>query len=97
MKTRILSHVAVLAMLSPAALLAQAPAPGSIHGHVQNAAGMAQAGEIKLTTDRNSDEKTRKYQYTFPVEPSGDFKGEGIAPGKYILFFQVKGATVDYI
>ncbi len=97
MKHRILSQVAVLAMLSPAGLLAQAPAPGSLHGHVQNAAGMAQTGEIKLSTDRSSDEKSRKYQYTFPVDASGDFKGEGIAPGKYVMFFQVKGSTVDYI
>ncbi len=97
MKTRILAQAAVLAMLFPAALLAQAPAPGSIHGHVQNAAAMPQTGEVKLTTDRNSDEKTRKYQYTFPVNASGDFTGTGIAPGKYIMFFQVNNTTVDYI
>ena len=97
MTTRTLSYAAVLAALSPLALLAQTPAPGSIHGHVQNAAGMAQSGEVKLTTDRTSEEKNRKYQYTFPVDANGDFKGEGIAPGKYILFFQVKNATVDYI
>ncbi len=97
MKSRILSHAAVLLLLSPAALLAQTPPAGSIHGHVQNAAGMPQAGEIKLTTDRAGDEKTRKYQYTFPVTASGDFTGTGIAPGKYIMFFAVNNATVDYI
>ena len=97
MKSRILSYAAILALLPPAAMLAQGPQPGSIHGHVQNAAGTPQAGEIKLTTDRAGDDKTRKYQYTFPVAPSGDFTGSGIAPGKYIMFFTVKGATVDYI
>jgi tetratricopeptide (TPR) repeat protein len=99
MKSRILTHTALLALLSPVAAvaIAQAPAPGSIHGHVQNAAGTPQTGEIKLSQDRAGDEKTRKYLYTFPVEASGDFKGTGIAPGKYVMFFQVKGATVDYI
>ncbi len=97
MKSRILSHATVLAILSPAAMLAQAPAPGSIHGHVQNAAGMAQPGEVKLTTDRNSDEKTRKYQYTFPIDANGDYKGTDVAPGKYILFTISKGVTIDYI
>jgi tetratricopeptide (TPR) repeat protein len=97
MKSRILAYAAVLALMPSAALLAQGPQPGSIHGHVQNAAGSPQTGEIKLSTDRSGDEKTRKYQYTFPVAPSGDFTGSGIAPGKYIMFFQVKNATVDFI
>ncbi len=97
MKSLIFSYAAALALMPSAALLAQGPQPGSLHGHVQNAAGTPQAGEIKLSTDRSGDEKTRKYQYTFPVAPSGDFAGSGIAPGKYIMFFQVKGATVDYI
>jgi tetratricopeptide (TPR) repeat protein len=97
MKSRILSYAAVLALMPSAAMLAQGPQPGSIHGHVQNAAGSPQTGEIKLSTDRSGDEKTRKYQYTFPVAPSGDFTGAGIAPGKYLMFFQVKGATVDFI
>lgn len=99
MNRRFLSSTALLALLSPAALvLAQAPAPGSIHGHVQNAAGMAQStGEVKLTTDRNPDAKARKYQYTFPVDANGDFKGTDVAPGKYILFYIVKGDSVDFI
>jgi tetratricopeptide (TPR) repeat protein len=100
MKSRILFHTAALGLLTPALAFSQAaaPAPGSIHGHVQNAAGMAQTGEIKLSQDRStSDDKARKYLYTFPVAASGDFTGTGIAPGKYLMFFQVKGATVDYI
>ncbi len=97
MNLRTLSQAAVLAMLSPFALLAQAPAPGSIHGHVQNAAGMAQTGDIKLTTDRTNEDKNRKYQYSFPVNATGDYTGTGIAPGKYILFFIVNGKTVDFV
>jgi tetratricopeptide (TPR) repeat protein len=98
MKSRILSVAAIAAVLSPAGMMfAQAAAPGSIHGHVQNAAAMPQSGEVKLTTDHNPDEKARKYQYTFPVDASGNFTGTDIAPGTYIMFFQVKGATVDYV
>jgi tetratricopeptide (TPR) repeat protein len=98
MKSRILTHAAVLAMLSPAALaFAQAPAPGSIHGHVTNAAGMAQSGEIRLTQDRTNDEKARKYAYTFPVDANGDYKGSGITPGKYVLFFFTQNRMVDFM
>ncbi len=97
MKSRLLSHAAVLVLLSPAALLAQVPQPGSIHGHVQNAAGLPQPGEVKLSTDRTSEEKNRKYQYTFPIDASGDYKGTDIAPGKYVLFTVSKGVTADYI
>ena len=99
MKSRILTHAAILAVLSPAALaFAQAPAPGSIHGHVTNAAGSPQGGgDVKLTQDTNTDEKARKYPYSFPVGADGSFTGTGIAPGKYVMFFIVKGATVDYV
>lgn len=98
MKSRILIHTALLALLSPAAFtFAQDAAPGSIHGHVQNAAGFPQAGEVKLTQDRSGDDKSRKYLYSFTTTPGGDFTGTGIKPGKYVLFFVVKGATVDYI
>ena len=98
MISRIVSNAAVFALLSPIALVAQTPAPGSIHGHVQNAAGMAQGmGDVKLTTDHTQDDKARKYEYSFPVDANGDYKGTGIKPGKYILFYIAKGATVDFI
>jgi tetratricopeptide (TPR) repeat protein len=97
MKSRILIHTAALALLSPAALaFAQVP-PGTVTGHVQNAAGMAQTGTIKLSQDRSTqDDKARKYLYTFQVGADGNFKGDGVAPGHYIMFFQVKDATVDF-
>ena len=101
MKSRILSLAALAVVLSPAAVIAQAPAEqaGSIHGHVQNAAGSPQnTGEIKLSTDRSTtDDKARKYDYTFPLDANGDFKGTGVKPGTYVMFYQVKGSTVDYI
>ena len=84
--------------LSPLGLNAQTTAVATIHGHVQNAAGVAQhSGEIRLTKDRTSPEKDRKYQYTFPVDANGDYKGEGLEPGDYVLFYFNEGKTVDFI
>jgi tetratricopeptide (TPR) repeat protein len=99
MKSRILSVAAIAAVLSPVGMALAQDQPGSIHGHVQNAAGMAQGvGDIKLTTDRSTtDDKARKYDYSFPVDANGDFKGTGIKPGSYVMFYIAKGATVDYI
>lgn len=94
---------AAIVLLAPAMLalpaLAQPAAPsGSIHGHVQNAAGIAPGtGEVKLTQDPGIDDKTRKYLYSFPVNATGDYKGTGIKPGTYVLFYVAKGASVDYI
>ncbi len=99
MKSRILSVAAIAAVLSPVGMALAQDQPGSIHGHVQNAAGTAQGtGDVKLTTDRSTtDDKTRKYEYSFPVDANGDFKGAGIKPGSYVMFYIVKGATVDFI
>jgi tetratricopeptide (TPR) repeat protein len=87
-------------MLAPAAGVGQAtPAAGgaSIHGHVTNAAGIAvNRGEIRLTTDRASDAKDRKYQYKFPIDATGDYKGTGIAPGNYVVFVFQDEKSVDF-
>ncbi len=86
------------AFLSSGLLRAQATGPASIHGHVQNAAGVAQhSGEVKLTKDRTTPEKDRKYLYTFPVDANGDYKGEGIEPGTYVLIYVDNGKSVDYV
>ncbi len=86
-------------VVASAAAFAQAPAPGSIHGSIQNAAGQpVKEGAVKLTTDRSSTkDEGRKYQYTFPVDATGNYKGDGIAPGDYVLFYQVNDKTVDYV
>jgi tetratricopeptide (TPR) repeat protein len=86
-----------IAMLSPKGAMAQA-APASVHGHVQNAAGQTVAkGEVKLTTDRSSDEKSRKYAYTFPLDGSGNYTGSGITPGDYVAIVFVDGKSLDFI
>ncbi len=86
----------VLAMAHPATSLAQAQATASIHGHINNAIGQPiPKGEVKLTTDRAADEKSRKYQYTFPID-NGEYKGTGIAPGNYVVIVYQEGKSLDF-
>jgi tetratricopeptide (TPR) repeat protein len=87
----------ILAIAHPARSMAQAPAGASIHGHVINPAGMAlNKGEVRLSTDRTGDAKDRKYQYKFPIDPNGDYKGTGIAPGNYVVFVFQDDKSLDY-
>lgn len=64
---------------------------GSIHGHVQDPAGTALAGaQVQISTDG----KTAKY--TFTADANGDYKGNGIEPGTYVvtLFQATAGGAV---
>ncbi len=67
----------------PTLVLAQAT--GSIHGHVTNPAGTpVNKGDVKLTTDRAAGPMaSKKFEYTFPLDANGDYKGDGIKPGTY--------------
>ncbi len=88
------------AMLSPINLAGQAAAPAtaSLHGHVQNAAGQPVAkGDVKLTTDKTSDPKNRKYQYDFPLDANGDYKGTGVAPANYLAVVFQDDKSLDFI
>ena len=85
-RSSILVAAAVFAAAVAAPAWAQAPVPASIHGHVNDATGVPVAGaDVKLTTDKSGDAKTRKYAYSFPTDPSGNYKGTGIAPGDYLI------------
>jgi tetratricopeptide (TPR) repeat protein len=87
----------ILAMAYPARSRAQATGAASIHGHVTNPAGMAlNKGEVRLSTDRSADAKDRKYPYKFPIDPNGDYKGTGIAPGNYVVFVFQDDKSLDY-
>ena len=78
--------------------LARAQATGSIHGHVQNAIGQpVTKGDVKLTTDKTGDAKTRKFPYSFPLDANGDFKGTGIAPGNYLAVVFQDDKSLDFI
>ena len=69
----------------------------SIHGHVNNAAGLPIHGaEVRLTTDHFDDVKKAKWQYTFPVDDNGDYKGTGIAPATYLVVVYAQDVVVDY-
>ena len=87
----------VLMMTHPASSMAQATGTATIHGHAINPAGIAlNKGEVRLSTDRTSDSKDRKYQYKFPIDPNGDYKGTGIAPGNYVVFVFQDDKSLDF-
>ena len=82
-------------MLSPMNLLAQATA--TIKGHVQNAVGQpVTKGDVKLTTDKTSDPKTRKFQYDFPLDGGGNYTGS-VAPGDYLAVVFQDDKSLDFI
>ncbi|MDP9039138.1 MAG: hypothetical protein M3O02_07675 [Acidobacteriota bacterium] len=83
----------------PVQLAAQAASTGSIHGHVQNPAGLAVSnGEVRLTTDKSAgNPSTHKYEYTFPLDAQGNYKGTDIKPANYLGVVFQQGKTVDFI
>jgi tetratricopeptide (TPR) repeat protein len=86
----------VLAMAQPARLMAQGTA--SIHGHVSNAIGQPLTkGEVRLTTDRSSEAKDRKYPFAFQIDQNGDYKGAGIAPGNYVAIVFQDDKSLDFV
>jgi tetratricopeptide (TPR) repeat protein len=79
------------------ALPAMAQSNIKLHGHVQNAAGIAvKVGDVKLTTDKTAPAKERRYQFTFPLDGNGDYNGVDIAPGDYIAIVLIDGKSVDF-
>jgi tetratricopeptide (TPR) repeat protein len=87
----------IVAVVQPSRSMAQATGTASIHGHVTNPAGMAlNKGEVRLSTDRSADAKDRKYPYKFPIDPNGDYKGTGIAPGNYVVFVFQDDKSLDF-
>ena len=90
------SLVMVALIASTALSRAQQPT-ASIHGHVNNPIGApVTKGEVRLTQDRSTDEKSRKYLYTFTLDANGDYKGSGIAPGNYVVIVFQEGKSVDF-
>jgi hypothetical protein len=81
-----------------------APAAGaatgtaSVHGHVQDPIGIPLAGGVvKLTTDRGKNTVNRKFEYTFPIDNNGDYKGTDIKPGTYLaVAFNKDNVDADY-
>ncbi len=102
MKHRIFSAsrfaVAAAAVVFLLARPSVAQAPGaSVHGNVIDPTGtVITKGDVKLTTDKTSDAKDRKYAYDFPLDASGNFKGTGIKAGDYVVFVYQGDISVDY-
>jgi len=98
-------------LAQPVRLLAQAAAPpaatppaaasqgsSSIHGHVNDPVGLPlTSGEVRLTTDRNPNAVNRKFDYTFPIDANGNYKGTGIKPGGYVAVVYQNNNTVDFM
>jgi tetratricopeptide (TPR) repeat protein len=75
----------VAALMAPVAAIAQQQT-GSIHGHAQDPAGTPLSNaQIQISTDG----KTAKY--TFTADQNGDYKGDNIAPGTYVVTMFIKG------
>ena len=86
-----------VAMLGGVAMAQDASKIASIHGHVNNAAGQPIKGAtVRLTTDHFSDVKQAKWNYTFPVDDNGDYKGTGIAPETYLVVVYAQDSVIDY-
>jgi tetratricopeptide (TPR) repeat protein len=98
----------LVTLAQPGRLMAQVPvaaptpavAPGtaSIHGHVTSPLGQAiTEGEVRLSTDRDTNATSRKWDYTFPLDAGGDYRGTGIKPGNYLGVVLQNNNTVDFM
>jgi tetratricopeptide (TPR) repeat protein len=73
------------ALIAPLALHAQQQT-GSIHGHAQDPAGTPLANaQIQVSTDGKTP------LYTFNADQNGDYKGDNIKPGTYVVTMFIKG------
>jgi len=73
------------ALIAPLALHAQQQT-GSIHGHAQDPAGTPLANaQIQISTDGKTP------LYTFTADQNGDYKGDNIKPGTYVVTMFIKG------
>jgi hypothetical protein len=90
------SFVGLVLLAQPGRLMAQATA--SIHGHVQNPAGQpVTEGEVRLTTEKNPSAPNTKFEYTFPLDANGNYKGTDVKPGNYIGGVFQQGRSVDFM
>ncbi|HEY1963950.1 MAG TPA: carboxypeptidase regulatory-like domain-containing protein [Acidobacteriaceae bacterium] len=75
----------VAALMAPLAAYAQQQT-GSVHGHAQDPAGTPLANaQIQVSTDGKTP------LYTFTTDANGDYKGDNIKPGTYVLTMFIKG------
>jgi tetratricopeptide (TPR) repeat protein len=96
MRTREVVAGLALSVFAAAGTMAWGQATASVHGHVTNPAGAPlKAGDVKFTTDK-SNEKDKKYPFSFPLDANGDYKGTGITPGDYLVLVMAENKTADF-
>ena len=89
--------VAMLAIAAWGGSKAWAQGDATVHGHVQNPAGLPVKGAVvEFSKDTTGDPKDRKYPYKFTVDDNGDYKGTGIAAGTYFTTVTADGKFLDY-
>ncbi len=90
--------LALFGLGAPAVAVSQATV--TVHGKVTNAAGVPlNKGDVKFSDESKAaggDPKDRKYQYSFPLDATGNFKGGGLAPADYLGVVMVDGRTIDF-
>jgi hypothetical protein len=70
----------------------------SVHGHVQNPAGQpVTQGDVKFTTEKNPSSPNVKFDYSFALDASGNYKGTDMKPGSYMGAVFQGGHTVDFM
>ena len=102
MKHRLFSAGRLAAAAAAVALLLAGPSVAqgqgaSIHGNVIDPTGtIITKGEVKLSTDKSAAPKDMKFQYDFPLDAAGNYKGTGIKAGDYVVFVFQGDVSVDY-
>ena len=89
-------HAVALLALIPTTLAHAQEAPAKVHGHVQNAAGIALAsGQVKFTKDLTVPFKDEKFTNTVEIDKEGNYTATGVAPGEYFIYVQQGANAVD--
>jgi tetratricopeptide (TPR) repeat protein len=91
MRSKLSLWLALVALFLIPALAGAQDTTAKIHGHVQDPANAPIAnGQVVLSTDGKT------ALYTFTADANGDYKGEGIKPGTYVVtLFATPGKPVD--
>jgi tetratricopeptide (TPR) repeat protein len=96
LKRTLTAAVAMLAIVFAAPIKAQGPAPATIHGHANDAAGAVLVGaQVKFTTDKTSEAKDRKFPISVDTDANGDYKAS-VPPGDYLAVIFKGTVQADY-
>jgi tetratricopeptide (TPR) repeat protein len=75
---------------------AQPATTATVHGKVNNAAGLPLiSGTVEFTKDKFVEEKDQKFTNTVPIDGSGMYSASGIAPGDYLVWIRADGKHID--